>query len=50
MESGFPSRLEAQEAERRIKGWSRGKKLALIRGDWVMISALAKKKAALRQA
>src|SRR3546814_4084213 len=25
----FPSRLEALEAERRIKGWSRAKKLAL---------------------
>jgi putative endonuclease len=40
----FPSRIEALEAERRIKGWSRAKKLALIRGDWAMISALAKKK------
>jgi predicted GIY-YIG superfamily endonuclease len=40
----FPTRIEALEAERRIKGWSRAKKLALIRGDWTMISALAKKK------
>ncbi|MEG3178330.1 GIY-YIG nuclease family protein [Sphingomonas sp. RB3P16] len=40
----FPSRIEALEAERRIKGWGRAKKLALIRGDWPMISALAKKK------
>ena len=40
----FPSRLEELEAERRIKGWSRAKKLALIRGDWEAISALAKKK------
>ncbi|RIA37224.1 putative endonuclease [Hephaestia caeni] len=40
----FPSRLEALEAERRIKGWSRAKKLALIRGDWTTISALAKSK------
>jgi len=30
--------------ERRLKGWSRAKKLALIRGDWDQISALAKKK------
>ena len=40
----FPSRIEAQEAERRIKKWSRAKKLALIRGDWALISALAKSK------
>ncbi len=30
----FPSRLEALETERRIKGWTRRKKEALIRGDW----------------
>jgi predicted GIY-YIG superfamily endonuclease len=41
----FPSRLEALEAERRIKGWSRAKKLALVRDDWALISTLAKKKA-----
>lgn len=40
----FPTRLEALEAERRIKGWSRAKKLALIRGDWERIATLAKKK------
>ncbi|MCM8731803.1 GIY-YIG nuclease family protein [Hephaestia sp. GCM10023244] len=40
----FPSRLEALEAERRIKGWSRAKKLALIRSDWAAISTLAKSK------
>ena len=40
----FPTRLEALEAERRIKGWSRAKRLALIRDDWQLISALAKKK------
>ena len=38
----FPSRYEALEAERRIKGWSRAKKLALIRGDWSLISDLAR--------
>ncbi|HEV2569336.1 GIY-YIG nuclease family protein [Sphingomonas sp.] len=37
----FGTRNEALEAERRIKGWSRAKKLALIRGDWDLISALA---------
>jgi predicted GIY-YIG superfamily endonuclease len=40
----FPTRIEALEAERRIKGWSRKKKLALIRGDWDEISRLAKGK------
>jgi predicted GIY-YIG superfamily endonuclease len=38
----MPTRYEALEAERRIKGWSRAKKLALIRGDWTMIQALAR--------
>jgi putative endonuclease len=38
----FPSRYEALQAERQIKGWSRAKKLALIRGDWPLISALAR--------
>ncbi|WP_265271404.1 GIY-YIG nuclease family protein [Sphingomonas lycopersici] len=40
----FPTRLEAMGTERRIKGWSRAKKLALIRGDWNSIVTLAKKK------
>ena len=40
----FPTRYEAQAAEKQIKGWSRAKKLALIRGDWPQISVLAKKK------
>ena len=38
----FPSRLEALEAERRIKGWTRAKKQALIRGDWAGLSLLAR--------
>jgi putative endonuclease len=37
----FPTRYEALSAERQIKGWSRCKKLALIRGDWPLISVLA---------
>ncbi|MHA6721634.1 GIY-YIG nuclease family protein [Sphingomonas sp. RS2018] len=37
----FPTRIEALAMERRIKGWSRPKKLALIRGDWAAMSALA---------
>jgi predicted GIY-YIG superfamily endonuclease len=38
----FPSRYEALAAERQIKGWGRAKKLALIRGDWNAIRALAR--------
>ena len=37
----FATRDEALAAERRIKGWSRLKKEALIVGDWQRISALA---------
>ena len=40
----FGTRIEALEAERRIKGWSRAKKLALIREDWTLIAALARSK------
>ena len=40
----FGTRIEALEAENRIKGWSRAKKMALIRGDWPAISRLAKAK------
>lgn len=40
----FGTRDEAKAAELRIKGWSRAKKLALIRGDWDAISRLAKGK------
>ena len=39
----FASRDDAKAAERKLKGWSRAKKLALIRGDWDRISDLAKK-------
>ncbi|WP_420141418.1 GIY-YIG nuclease family protein [Sphingomonas sp.] len=42
----FPSRLEALEAERRIKGWSRAKKEALIVGDLTRLHDLAKSSAA----
>ena len=38
----FPTRYEALQAERQIKGWGRAKKLALIRRDWATISALAR--------
>ncbi len=40
----FQVRDDAKAAERKLKGWSRAKKMALIRGDWERISALAKNK------
>jgi predicted GIY-YIG superfamily endonuclease len=40
----FSSRIEALEAEQKIKKWSRKKKEALINQDWNEISKLAKKK------
>ena len=39
----FPSRLEALEAERRIKGWTRARKEALIHDDRAAIERLARK-------
>jgi putative endonuclease len=38
----FGTRDEALAAERRIKGWSRAKKLALIDGDWERMRMLAR--------
>ena len=38
----FPTRDEAFAAERKLKGWSRAKKEALIAGDWALISQLAR--------
>lgn len=40
----FSTRDDAKSVEKRIKGWNRAKKMALIRGNWEMISTLAKKK------
>ncbi len=40
----FGERSEALAIERRIKGWSRAKKMALIRGDWDEIGRLARNK------
>lgn len=40
----FPTRLDALESERRLKGWSRAKKQALVAGDWRGISALGRKR------
>ncbi len=36
-----PTREEALAAEMQIKGWSRKKKEAMMRGDWVEVSCLA---------
>ncbi len=38
----FSSRYEAIASERRIKGWTRAKKEALIAGDWERLSSLAR--------
>ncbi|MCA0447712.1 MAG: GIY-YIG nuclease family protein [Bacteroidetes bacterium] len=35
---------EAILAEKKLKGWSRSKKEALISGNWELVSTLAKKK------
>jgi len=39
----FAERDQAFAAERQIKGWSRAKKEALIRGDWDAIQLLSRK-------
>lgn len=38
----FPSRDDAFKIERQIKGWSRAKKAALIKGDWKRLTELAR--------
>jgi putative endonuclease len=40
----FPNAVDAIACERQLKGWSRAKKAALIRGDWRAVSALAKRR------
>ena len=40
----FPDRDQAFAAERQIKGWSRAKKEALVRGDWEALQSLARKR------
>jgi putative endonuclease len=44
----FATREEALVMERRIKGWNRAKKTALIAGDWREISRIAKFKCSPR--
>ena len=40
----YPALTDAIAAERRIKGWSRAKKDAYMRGDFELLSALARRK------
>jgi putative endonuclease len=37
----FESIADAVAAERQVTGWSRGKKEALMRGDWEQVQALS---------
>ena len=41
----FDKATDAIAAERQLKGWSRAKKEALIRGDWSYVQRLAKRRA-----
>jgi putative endonuclease len=40
----FDMVVDAIAAERRMKGWSRAKKEAVIRGDWEALPALSKRR------
>jgi len=44
----LPTREEAVESERQIKGWSRKKKEALMAGDWAELSRLARSRSSPR--
>lgn len=44
----FPTREEALASEQQIKGWSRKKKEAMMRGDWAEVSRLAKSNTTVR--
>ncbi len=46
----FPDRYGALSAERQIKGWTRAKREALIRGDWEAVHLLAMRTPVLRDA
>ncbi len=41
----FPTRAEAKDAEKQVKGWSRAKKEAMAAGDWDEVSRLARSRA-----
>jgi predicted GIY-YIG superfamily endonuclease len=40
--ASFPTPEEAIRAEKQLKGWSRAKKAAMIRGDWHRIRDLSR--------
>jgi putative endonuclease len=40
----FDRIIDAIAVERKLKGWSRAKKQALIRGDWSTVKLLAKRR------
>ena len=44
----FPTRELALATELQLKGWSRKKKEAMMRGDWVKVSELARSKKSLK--
>ena len=44
----FQTREEALASEQQIKGWSRKKKEAMMRGDWAEVSRLAKSSTTVR--
>jgi putative endonuclease len=44
----FDRITDAIAAERKLKGWSRAKKLAFIRGDFVLLKSLAKRRSLTR--
>jgi len=46
----FDRATDAIAAERRLKGWSRAKKEALIAGDWTRISSLSRRRGGTPQA
>ncbi len=41
----FERITDAIAVERKIKGWSRAKKQALIKGDWTSVQALSRRRA-----
>ena len=41
----FQTRDDAFAVERKLKGWSRAKKEALVAGDWELVSRLARSRA-----
>ncbi len=46
----FATRVEALEAERRIKGWTNAKKRALAAGDWALVSLLSRNRSGVNVA